>query len=128
MSILRFAIGQSPTGLSPLKCQGFDMASAGLGLFESLLTNQANYMIQDEANYNNYRIAMENNKQAIKLAEQNWDFQEKMNTVNNQFAHDEALAAWNRQKQFYDPTNQVKMLQEAGLNPSVYYGGFFPFH
>lgn len=52
---------------------------------------------------------------------------------NNQFNHDEAELAyqrqidqWQRETGYNSPIEQVKRLQQAGLNPALLYGGYGP--
>ena len=135
-NILRFVIGKSPSGLSPLKCAEYSGGSMGgssspalaaalqvFGGMENMMSNWFNSEQVRQTNQMNYDIAYENNETQKAIAAANNALQVQMMRENNQFAHDEALAAWQRQIEWANPLNQVKLLSEAGINPSVYFGG-----
>lgn len=54
----------------------------------------------------------------MKLAEQNNKAQLNMMREQNEFNHQEALDQWNRQVAYNSPANQMKLLQQAGINPN----------
>lgn len=54
------------------------------------------------------------NKQNIKLAHEQMQWQEEMMNKQN----DWNLNQWNRENEYNSPSNQVKMLRDAGINPA----------
>lgn len=107
------------------KLDMFDAAAsnvnASIGAFSSLGTDLFNYFSNKETNEMNKAIAEKNNETSINIARENNELQRYMNEYNNQFAAREAEKAWARQIQWNNPVNQMRMLKEAGLNPSVYF-------
>lgn len=91
-------------------------AATDLGI--AAMTNEANRAMTAQTNKTSLQIAHDNNVA-----------QAEMSRENNAFSHDEAQLAydrsveqWRREMQYNSPIEQVKRLQEAGLNPNVMLG------
>lgn len=74
-------------------------ASLGSALFGGLLSKKG----QDSAN-----------KQNVELAHEQMKWQEEMMNKQNEWN----LNQWNRENEYNSPSNQVKMLRDAGINPA----------
>ena len=128
MNILRFVIGEkAPTGASPFKC---DIFGAAIGATAQNISDAVNFLSNQSNNRTNKEIADANNQIALQIARENNQQQSSMNAYNNQFSHNEADLAYQRQlelqKREFDYQsfeNQVRMLKEAGINPGVYFAG-----
>lgn len=91
----------------PDKCSWYDVGAAAVSAGGNVLSNFLGASAQRQANRVNLQIARENNAQAYKM------FQEQ-----NQFN----LDMWNKQNAYNLPTEQVKRLLDAGINPSAVFG------
>lgn len=91
----------------PDKCSWFDVGAAAVSAGGNVLSNILGASAQRDANRTNLQIARENNAQAYKM------FQEQ-----NQFN----LDMWNKQNEYNLPSEQVKRLLAAGINPSAVMG------
>lgn len=91
----------------PDKFSWYDVGAAAVSAGGNVLSNILGASAQRDANRTNLQIARENNAQAYKI------FQEQ-----NQFN----LDMWNKQNAYNLPTEQVKRLLDAGINPSAVFG------
>lgn len=99
------------------------LGAAGIGAAADVATNAA-------TNATNAVIANKTNQTSKDIAAANNEMQERLNTTNNEFSASEAEKAyqrqveqWHREVQYNSPIEQLKRFQEAGLNPSVAFGG-----
>lgn len=76
---------------------------------------------QRSANQTNIQIAEQNNQTQRDLAAANNQLQVDMMRENNQFSRDMALEMFNLENTYNSPVEQLKRLQEAGVNPAVYF-------
>ena len=128
MNVLRFVIGEkAPTGASPFKC---DIFGAAIGATAQNISDAVNFLSNQSNNRTNKEIADANNQIALQIARENNQQQSSMNAYNNQFSHNEADLAYQRQLElqkrefeYQSYENQVRMLKDAGINPGVYFAG-----
>lgn len=94
-------------------------AVATLG--SSLISGIAGNSAQKSANKANIQIAEQNNQTQRDIAAANNQNQIDMMRENNQFSRDMALEMFNLENEYNSPVEQLKRLQEAGVNPAVYF-------
>lgn len=94
-------------------------AVATLG--SSLISGIAGNSAQKSANKTNIQIAEQNNQTQRDIAAANNQNQIDMMRENNQFSRDMALEMFNLENEYNSPVEQLKRLQEAGVNPAVYF-------
>lgn len=94
------------------------IASIGSSLIGGIAGNKS-VKSQNQANL---QIAEANNQTQRDIAQQNNQTQIDMMRENNQFSRDMAIEMFNMENQYNSPVEQVKRLQEAGINPAVYFG------
>lgn len=99
------------------------IGSAAIGAGGSLLSSFSNNMTSRDN-------AARSNRTNMDIANNNNAMQERLNAENNQFAHDEADLAYQREldkmaieNKYNSPIEQLKRYQEAGINPSVAFAG-----
>lgn len=87
----------------------------------SLISGIAGNAAQKSANKANIQIAEQNNQTQRDIAAANNQNQIDMMRENNQFSRDMALEMFNLENEYNSPVEQLKRLQEAGVNPAVYF-------
>lgn len=87
----------------------------------SLISGIAGNAAQKSANKANIQIAEKNNQTQRDIAAANNQNQIDMMRENNQFSRDMALEMFNLENEYNSPVEQLKRLQEAGVNPAVYF-------
>ena len=93
------------------------IATLGSSLISGISGNQA----QKSANKTNMQIAEQNNQTQRDIAAANNQLQVDMMRENNKFSRDMAIEMFNLENNYNSPVEQVKRLQEAGINPAVYF-------
>lgn len=93
-------IGNVFSAISPI-----GSIASGVG---SLVSGISGAKAQRQANETNLQIARENNQTSIDIARE-----------NNEFARQHAIDMFNMENAYNTPLEQVKRLQEAGLNPAL---------
>lgn len=98
------------------------MGLFGIGnVVGSLISGIAQNKAQKSANQANIDIANDNNRTQREIAAANNQLQVDMMRENNQFSRDMAIEMFNLENNYNSPVEQVKRLQEAGINPAVYF-------
>lgn len=95
--------------------------TGGGSMLSSLFGGISQNKATKDTNANNYKIAQETNAQQMNIARENNAAQLAALRENNAFNAAQALKMFNLENEYNSPTNQKRLLLEAGLNPATMY-------